>query len=217
MHTRRAVRENRQQRSRRVRAVLAGGLVFGVGAAATLASWTDQEVATATITAGTFAIESRTNLGAFEDSPHTPALTLPLGATGLYPGEKRAAWIQIQNKGSVPGTVSLSGVTVVGADNVSAPTGNSANLQNVLKVGVAVTTTTNGAVAPSCTTATPTTSVATGATVVPAPVATGALAANRGNIVSFCVVVEFPVTAGNNTQGGDVRPTWTFTATTPTT
>lgn len=215
--TRRQARETRRRRSRRVRAVLAGGLVFGVGAAATLASWTDQEVATATITAGTFAIESRTNLGSFTDSPNSPVLTLPLGAMGLYPGEKRAAWIQVQNKGSVPGIVSLSAVNVVGSDGVSAPVGNSAKLQGALKVGVAVSTTTNAGVAPTCTTSTVTTSTATGVNVVPAPVATGSLSANRGNIVTFCIVVELPTAAANDTQGGDVRPTWTFTATTPTT
>ena len=38
--TRRGMREARRVRSRRVRAVLAGGLVLGVGAAGTLAAWT---------------------------------------------------------------------------------------------------------------------------------------------------------------------------------
>lgn len=41
-------------RSRRVRAILAGGLVLGVGAAVTLAAWNDSEFAQGTFTAGTF-------------------------------------------------------------------------------------------------------------------------------------------------------------------
>ncbi|MEI3842970.1 MULTISPECIES: SipW-dependent-type signal peptide-containing protein [Microbacterium] len=203
-------------RSRRLRALLAGGLVLGVGASLTFAAWTDQEAATSTITAGTFAIEARTDLGAFVDSPRTPVVQLPLAATGLYPAQKRAAWIQIRNKGTVPGTVSLSAVTVTGADGTSAPTGASAALQNALKVGVAVSTTTDPSAAPSCTTSTPTTAVATGVQNIPLPTATGALQAGGTNIVTFCVVLELPVQADNASQGGDVRPTWTFTATTPT-
>jgi predicted ribosomally synthesized peptide with SipW-like signal peptide len=41
-------------RSRRVRAILAGGLVLGVGAAITLAAWNDSEFARGTFTAGSF-------------------------------------------------------------------------------------------------------------------------------------------------------------------
>lgn len=41
-------------RSRRVRAVLAGGLVLGIGAAITLAAWNDSEFAKGTFTAGSF-------------------------------------------------------------------------------------------------------------------------------------------------------------------
>lgn len=41
-------------RSKRVRALLAGGLVLGVGAAVTLAAWNDSEFAQGTFTAGSF-------------------------------------------------------------------------------------------------------------------------------------------------------------------
>lgn len=187
--------------------------MLGVGATMTFAAWTDHEVATTTITSGTFAIESRTNMGGFVDSPQSPILTLPLGATGLFPGEKRAAWIQIRNKGTVAGIVMMDAVAVTGGGG-GAPAGNSLNLQNVLKVGVAVSSTSDPIPTPVCATATATTSNATGINQVPSPVASAPLPVN--GIVTFCVVVELPLTAGNDTQGGDVRPTWTFNATTPT-
>jgi predicted ribosomally synthesized peptide with SipW-like signal peptide len=218
-HTRRSMRAARRRRFRRVRAVLAGGLVIGVGATATLAAWTDQEFTHATITAGTFAVESRVSAGAvFADSPWNP--TLALNATGLYPGEKRAAWIQLRDKGSVGGIVNLSGVAVTGADGTSAPVGSSLALQNALKVSVAV----NTALAPGtdpatwCTTSTTATSTTgtAGIATVPTPTATGTLVGTAGiqNIVTFCVILELPVGADNSVQGGAVIPTWTFTATT---
>ncbi|MDR2320511.1 MAG: SipW-dependent-type signal peptide-containing protein, partial [Microbacterium sp.] len=53
--TRRRLRTRRRGLAlRRIRAVLAGGLVLGVGATVTLASWNDGEYATGTSTAGTF-------------------------------------------------------------------------------------------------------------------------------------------------------------------
>ena len=45
------------QKSRKVKALLAGGLVLGVGAAVTLASWTDQEWTEGLFGAGSFNIE----------------------------------------------------------------------------------------------------------------------------------------------------------------
>lgn len=46
--------ETTRRRGRKVAAILAGGLVLGVGTMATLATWNDSEYANATFTAGTF-------------------------------------------------------------------------------------------------------------------------------------------------------------------
>jgi predicted ribosomally synthesized peptide with SipW-like signal peptide len=46
-----------RRRSRMVRAILAGGLVLGIGTAVTLAAWNDSEFVTNTFTAGQFSIE----------------------------------------------------------------------------------------------------------------------------------------------------------------
>lgn len=55
---------SRRGRHRKVAAVLAGGLVLGIGTMATLASWNDSEFAGATFTAGKFDLESSIDNGA---------------------------------------------------------------------------------------------------------------------------------------------------------
>lgn len=63
-----------------VKAVLAGGLVLGVGGAITLAAWTGNEFATGTFTSGSFGIEGSTvdtNLAAaFSSHAASPGATL---------------------------------------------------------------------------------------------------------------------------------------------
>ena len=54
-------------RRRRIYAVLAGGLVLGVGTAVTLAAWNDSEFAKSTFTAGSFVFQGSTDGTAFAD------------------------------------------------------------------------------------------------------------------------------------------------------
>lgn len=66
----------------KARAVLAGGLVLGVGAAITLAAWTDQEWVRGVFGSGTFGIEGSANGGAFAEHPteaQAADLTFALG------------------------------------------------------------------------------------------------------------------------------------------
>ncbi|MGO1410071.1 SipW-dependent-type signal peptide-containing protein [Microbacterium sp. JB110] len=75
---------------RKVLAVLAGGLVLGVGTAVTLAAWNDSEFATGDFAAGTFVFQGSTDNETFED--HTSqegaaALTFETGADNLAPGD----------------------------------------------------------------------------------------------------------------------------------
>ena len=58
-----------------IRAILAGGIVLGVGAAVTLAAWNASEFATGTFQAGTFTIEGATQIGMA--SPCLTRLGLP--------------------------------------------------------------------------------------------------------------------------------------------
>jgi predicted ribosomally synthesized peptide with SipW-like signal peptide len=73
-----------------IRAILAGGLVLGVGTAVTLAAWNDSEFVTGTFTAGTFNLEGSTTDGTtFTDHATTPggALAFTVPATALSPDD----------------------------------------------------------------------------------------------------------------------------------
>lgn len=207
MDTRRQKREKSRLRSRRARALLAGGLVLGVGAAATIAAWTDQELASTTVSAGTFSIVSRTSTAA-SFSPAgsgTNTVTFTADLTGMYPGVKKAQVVQVQAGGSLAGTVNITAVAVTN-NTGGTPIGADLALQNALRVDVSVV-------------ANPTTCVDTlpmpsgSLTTVPA-VAQQALTAGPVNTVTYCVVVGLPTDASGLAQGGIVKPTWTFTGST---
>lgn len=61
---------------RKITAVLAGGMVLGVGAAVTLAAWNDSEFATGSFAAGSFTFQGSTDGTAFSDNPLSPGATL---------------------------------------------------------------------------------------------------------------------------------------------
>lgn len=86
--------ETKRLRGRKVAAVLAGGLVLGVGTMATLASWNDSEFANATFTAGTFIFQGSTDGTAYADhaaigSAASMSFTAPVG--NLTPDDVVAA------------------------------------------------------------------------------------------------------------------------------
>lgn len=66
----------RTQRRRIALAILAGGVVLGVGTAVTLAVWNDSEFATGTFASGEFDLEGSTDGAVFSSSPAAPGKTL---------------------------------------------------------------------------------------------------------------------------------------------
>lgn len=75
---------------RKVLAVLAGGLVLGVGAAVTLAAWNDSQFAGTEFGAGDFVFQGSTNGTDYTDNPtagDAAALTFETGAENLAPGD----------------------------------------------------------------------------------------------------------------------------------
>lgn len=79
---------------RKVLAILAGGLVLGVGAAVTLAAWNDSEFATGTFTAGAFNLQGSTDNLTFTDHPaagSAAAVTFSTGFNLLSPNDVVAA------------------------------------------------------------------------------------------------------------------------------
>lgn len=196
----------------RVRALLAGALVLGVGGTATLAAWTDEEYATAEISAGTFAMESRTTLAedAWRQHSSEEPAPLQLNAAGLFPGETRAAWIQIRTASeSVPGVVALTGVTNGGG---GAPTVNPAKaLWEGLAAQIGVVENPD-----ACTAAyTGGTHVALGAVPTLEQLPAQQLPGGGAGVVTYCLVVTLSPNTANEAQGGSVAPTWEFTGSTP--
>lgn len=109
----------------KVRAILAGGLVLGVGAAITLAAWTDNEWARGIFASGQFGIEGSTNGTTWADHPTsgTPAtLSFQVGADKLAPGSVVYAPFAVQLK---TGSTNAANVTVA-QDNASAIVGTTA-------------------------------------------------------------------------------------------
>lgn len=89
------VTQPQKNTSRKVKALLAGGLVLGVGAAVTLAAWTDQEWAQGIFGTGSFNIESSVDGTQFDDNESdddAAELTFDMPASqNLSPGDTVAA------------------------------------------------------------------------------------------------------------------------------
>ncbi|SMQ73897.1 SipW-cognate class signal peptide [Plantibacter sp. VKM Ac-1784] len=110
----------RGQRSKRAKAILAGGLVLGVGAAITLAAWNDSEFATGIFAGGGFGIEGSTDGTAFTEHPTEAAaapLTFAVEADNLAPEEPVYAGfaVQLTAASTYAGTVDItatSGATI---------------------------------------------------------------------------------------------------------
>jgi predicted ribosomally synthesized peptide with SipW-like signal peptide len=209
--TRRRLRTRRRGLAlRRIRAVLAGGLVLGVGATVTLASWNDGEYATATFTSGSFGIQGSLDGSTYADhnpsaNPNpSPAATLSFtpAITGMYPGAVSYAPFAVRTiSGSLAGRVQLQ---VTGA-----PTGG----LTALRYGVK--TVPNAA---SCTAvgyASGTAVIADGTTLDTGSTSFQNLGANSGSPVTYCFAITLPATAGNNMQGQSLTQTWQFAAVTP--
>ncbi|MBC7725198.1 MAG: hypothetical protein H7146_10695 [Burkholderiaceae bacterium] len=84
----------RRRRGVRTRAILAGGLVLGLGATVTLAAWNDSEFAQGTFTAGSFSLVGSTDGTDFTDHPFAgspAALDFTVDASTLQPGDVLSA------------------------------------------------------------------------------------------------------------------------------
>lgn len=73
----------RRSRTQRFKALLAGGLVLGLGAAITLAAWNDSEFATGTFTAGHFDIEGSVDGSTFADNTPVGSAAALVFSTGF--------------------------------------------------------------------------------------------------------------------------------------
>ncbi|MDL9978993.1 SipW-dependent-type signal peptide-containing protein [Microbacterium candidum] len=207
-------RRRRRLRWMRARALLAGGLVLGVGASITFAAWTDSEYATTTVASGRFGIVGAVNGGStFTDHATTPGATLTFSPalTAVYPGsgagfttvQIRTAAVAAGGFDSVPGVVRMQTSTAATGNLASAlvyavrvvPSGSSCNEALFANATAPV-------IVPN---ATPlTTSVPT------APDMPQTLQAAGGSTVTFCVRIELPTTAPDTSQNGTASVVWLF-------
>ena len=197
-------------RRRRVQAVLAAGLVLGIGTAVTLAAWADSENATGSFGASVFGTESQSaGSPTYASNTTTPGASLSFNATAMSPGTSFYAWLNVRTTtaSTVGGTVALTS---------AAPTGGLApalEYRAVRMTGPNPTSTCNATafsgtpvfIAGAAASYLPVSQVP--ATQVASPI--GAAGAQLG----FCFEVRLaPGTAGSF-QGQTGSVTWTFTAT----
>jgi hypothetical protein len=187
----------------RVRAALAGGLVFGVSAGLTLAAWTDADYVSSSFTASTFGVQTSVNGGAYSGNT-----TVSASAAGIYPGSAGTRYVSLKvttTAGSTAGTVSLSaaanpggGLTPVLRSRIvqllpAAPCSSAAFTAGATYV--AGTNTTYQMV-----------SAALGAST---PVA---VAANAGSEVAYCIELSIATATVQATyQGTSASASWTIT------
>lgn len=193
-------RRRRHRRSRRlsvkVRALLASGLVLGVGASVTLAAWNDSEHASGTVSAGHFTLEGSADGASFStttaDSPHQLSFSVD---SQLVPGGRTYALFSVRAaSSSIGGTVHLQG------DDA-----NTGTLADALTYGVVTVT------EPSCTAE----AFSLGTQVVPRGTAlTGGaessqdVAPDQGSTVHYCLELTLSAEAPNAVQGGSTTPRW---------
>jgi predicted ribosomally synthesized peptide with SipW-like signal peptide len=90
--------DDTRRRRKKLLAIGAGGLVLGVGAAATMAAWTDTERSTADFTAGLFDLVGSADGTTFTSNPDSPGLEISFDAdsTLLSPGTTTYAPYAVQ-------------------------------------------------------------------------------------------------------------------------
>ncbi|UAJ78814.1 hypothetical protein IT072_16515 [Leifsonia sp. ZF2019] len=202
---------SRSVRALRLRAVLASGLVLGVGAAVTLASWTDNEFATGAFQTSVFNTQSSVNGGAYTDNSVSPGATFTV-AGPFAPGVSSYLPVLIQTTAnSVAGTTVLNGAVLGGSD--------AATLGAALVYRVVRTTATCNAAAftgspafvvgAAGTTRALTAGQETGVT---NPLA-AATSSSPGAATGFCFEVTLPAGAANSLQGKTATATWQFVST----
>ncbi len=191
----------RPRASIRVRAALAAGLVFGITAGLTVASWTDAEFVRSTFTASTFNLQTSVNGAAY-------SAVSPVSATaaGIYPGSSGTRYVSLK--------VKTAAVSTAGTVSLSAAANGGGGLTPALRSRIVVT-------ADPCTSGVFTagaTYIAGGfagyqmvSAAMPASPAL-AVAANGGSEASYCIELSIATAAAQGTyQGTAATATWAVT------
>lgn len=144
-----------KEKNRKIRAILAGGLVLGVGAAVTLAAWSDSEFATGIFGAGHFNIQGGTDGVAFSDHASTGTaanLGFTAGFDNLSPNDTIAApfVLRLDPETTNNATVSVNSASITGTaateltygivqvDSIEACDSTAAGTQTIVPSGTAM-------------------------------------------------------------------------------
>ncbi|MBN9157347.1 SipW-dependent-type signal peptide-containing protein [Microbacterium sp.] len=194
---------------RKVLAVLAGGLVLGVGAAITLAAWNDSEFATGTFTAGSFNLEGSTTSAVNGFSNHNvtkgdtaAGLTFSAPFSNLTPGDVLYAPFWVRLDSTTTSNASLVASTGAGTG------ANAANISyEVYSIAAAATCDSSATAGTLVASGDDLTAFTAGSSI---PLAKGATAGTAGTAAQLC----FVATAKSSlAQGVSATGTWSFTAT----
>ncbi|MFD6053649.1 SipW-dependent-type signal peptide-containing protein [Agromyces sp. NPDC060279] len=188
---------------RRLLAILASGLVLGVGATATLAAWNDAEVGTGGFSASVFVSEAKdTASSSYAQTSDAAPATLTFAVAGLSPSATATAGLDVRTTAAttVDGQAVLTAIAAGGAGTLTA--------QLDYKVAVLAGTGTACSDSTIYTDATFTDTTAA----VPAG-KSAAITKAAGNVVRFCFQVRMKPTAPSTIQGQSGTLKWTVTAT----
>lgn len=196
-----------------MRALLAGGLVLGVGATITLASWNDSEFARGTFTAATFNLEGSTTSGTagFNDHPASgsaAALSFTVPFSNLSPTSVVYApfWVRLAANTTVAANLSVASIASV---DTGGP--NSAQLSYKVFQLASITDPCNASSVSSLTAIASGSTLTSGAVVsTTVPLAIGSPVTAAGAAQNLCFVVT---AAAGLVQGGVTTTTWQLTAT----
>lgn len=201
--------DRRTRRRDKARAILASGSVLGLGAVGTVASWNDNQHATAALDAGQFILTSSSDGQEFSqhdlESPASMNLNLP--DSGITPGETAHVLFSVATHRD----------SVGGAVTPTADAENTAGLGQHLTYGVRALP--SGGSPPSCTEET---FAASDVEVVPletsldddgGPESSQHLESGGSNQVDFCFAVTLPTAAAEGAAGSSVDASWELTGT----
>jgi predicted ribosomally synthesized peptide with SipW-like signal peptide len=199
-----ADRNRTRRRSRMIRAILAGGLVLGVGAAVTLAAWNDSEFASGTFSAGTFDLEGSLDNSTFgeHNTSGSAAVLVFTTPANLSPTDVVAAPFAVR---LAAGTTNDATVSVITPTVTGTTTGLSYEIDRIAAATPCTSSTVDSTGTPLVAAGTPVNS-ATGALTF--GLTKGATSAVPGASQLLCI----KVTAGAISQGQTGTVTWQFTA-----
>lgn len=201
---------SRLRKPTRLRALLAAGVVLGVGATATLAGWTDVEYSRGTFTSSVFDTESSVNSAAYADNAVSPGATVTVSGA-FSPGVSAYVPVLIRTKAaSISGTITVNGATLGGTD--AATLGSALVYRVVRTTGTCAATAFTGSPAYVVGGAATTRALTVGQETGVVNTIAAATSAAPGAATGFCFEVTLPTGSPNSLQGRSATATWQFSA-----